>query len=95
MDGLSGVAFRNPSAARPCFVKGGDLKIYNKENLVALRIATSGRLVREDFENDDWECAQPVSNADPHLVKKARVRLLVDVTSSKCECEFNTAFPVD
>jgi hypothetical protein len=92
--GVLGVAFGNPSADRPCFVRGGDVSVYEKENRTALLLALGVKLERSTFKTDeDWEIVQAVSKAVPHLVQKITIRIKLNCSDGSCE--FNTCFPRD
>ncbi len=90
---VSGVAFSNQEAERPGFIKGGDLVTLGKENELAMRLALSQVEPTEVEFKEDFQMAQIVWNAGPHIVDNITIRIKLDCGTGFFE--FNTCFPRD
>lgn len=92
--GVTGVAFGNKDAERICVTVGHrDVEMYNRENLIAIRLAALGHAPTvEDFPDaDELAIAQRVHLAIPQFVPNSTIRITLNLADGRVK--FNTSYP--
>ena len=91
--GIIGVAFANKGAERDSVTEKKDADMYNKENLIAIKLAELGRPpVASDFTvDDDFKIAEKVYLAGPEFVSSSTIRIILNVADGSVK--FNTSYP--
>ena len=94
IDGVAGVTFRNKNAERICVtVDHADVDMYNRENLIAIRLAALEHApTAVDFPDAaELAIAQRVHLAIPQFVHNSTIRITLNLADGSVK--FNTSYP--